>query len=701
MKTANQLLLFGMLSALATTAAAADSATGAGQTAVDTSKWTCALCKFEDGLSGTLDLGIGNVTDNSFKFGEYNGLNKKGAFVIGDGAARFRGADGAYWNANASNLGLRSRAVDGEGGQQGKYKLFLSYDELPHYLSDSAQTPFLGSGGASLTLPAGFPAGSTGLMPLAGTLRPVELELKRKNLGMGASWIPARGWEYAVNFRHEAREGTKRTAGAFFVNASQLVEPVDYVTDQMDASASYTSARLQAKLAYYGSRFRNSNDALTWQNPFTVPAFPGAVAGQLALPPDNQFHQISGSLGYQFTDRTRGSADIALGRMTQDENFLAPTLNAALVAPAPPGNSLNGRAATLNANVKLTSAVTDRLRLNAAFTHDDRDNHTPQSVYPWVTTDMFLGRPRANLPYGFTQDRLKLGADYGVSPTLKASVGFDHDWRKRTFQEVDTTREGTIWGKIRSRALGYIDVTLKLAHGERSHSDYQVAPGIDPPENPLLRKYNMAGRTRDSGGLRANIAATETVSVALGVDASEDNYKDSTIGLTSARDYSLNGDVAVTLTEQTSLHFFANHQTIKSRQAGSQTFATPDWSAENKDTINLIGFGVKHAAIKDKLDVGADYTFTRSRSVISVTTGALDPAFPDLSTSLDSVKLYAIYRIKDNVSLHGGYWYERYNSSNWMLDSVAPATIPNVLTFGERPPQYHVHVVRVSVRYKF
>ena len=53
------------------------------------------------------------------------------------------------------------------------------------------------------------------------------------------------------------------------------------------------------------------------------------------------------------------------------------------------------------------------------------------------------------------------------------------------------------------------------------------------------------------------------------------------------------------------------------------------------------------------------------------------------------------------MSLRAGYWYERYDTNTWMLDGVTPDTIPNVLTFGEQPPQYHVHVIAMSVRYKF
>ena len=692
MRTSFQLFLLSALSTLSAAAAAAEGATSAGPAPVDTSKWKCSLCKFEDGLSGTVDVGVGYVSDDSAKFGEYNGLHKRGAYLIGDGTARSRGADGTYWNVDASNLGLDSRSLGVEGGQQGKYRLIFKYDGLPHFISDSARTPFIGSGSGSLTLPAGYPAPSTGLMPLAGTLQPVDLATRRKRFGLGASWIPAQDWEYAVNFRHEVRDGTKRTAGAFFFNAAQLVEPVDYVTDQLDASASYTGRDWQMKFAYYGSLFRNGIDALTWQNPFT-PVL-GGVTGQLALPPDNQFHQISGSVGYQFSARTRASADVAVGRMTQNETFLASPV-------ALPAISLDGRADTLNANVKLTSAVTDQLRLNAAYIRDDRDNQTPQAAYPFDPTVSTTAGTRVNLPYSFTQDRFKLSADYRFSALTRASAGFDYDEHKRTFQEVDKTREGTVWGKIAARPIDKLDMTFKLAHGERENSGYRQVAVVFPPENPLLRKFNMANRTRDSGGLRLDIAATETVNIGLGVDASKDDYTDSTIGLTSGREVNVNGDVSVLLTEQTSLHLFANRATIKSKQLGSQTFSTPDWSAENNDTIDVIGIGVKHAAIKDKLDIGADYTYTRSRSEITVDAGGSDRPFPDLSTRLHSLKLYATYRLKDSVSLLAGYWYEHYDSKNWMLDGVTPGTIPNVLTFGELPPRYNVHVMRLSVRYRF
>ena len=697
MKTSLKLFPLIILSAHAATALAAD------KTAVDTSQWACKFCAFEEGFSGTVDVGFGYVSEDSFKFGEYNGLYQKGGYLIGDAALRARGEDANYWNVDASNLGLDTRSLGVEGGKQGTYKVIFKYDELPHYISDSAATPYRGSGTDTLTLPGTWVrAGSTaGMTDLATSLQPVDLDTKRKRLGVGVSLDSVRDWQYAVNVRHETKEGTQRIAGTFGISfsAAQLVQPVDYETNQVDVSASYFGSKWQARFAYYGSTFSNNNASLTWDNPYTSAA--GADKGQFALAPDNEFHQILASAGYSFSDKTRASADIAFGRMTQNQAYLAPTLNSSLVVPALPQSSLDGSVDTLNANLKVVSALTDKLRLNAAYIYDDHNNKTAQAAYPWVTADEVVRPARTNLPYSFTNSTAKLSADYRATTRTRASAGFDYDTKERTYQEVSKTTENTYWGKVNTRARDNIDLMLKLAHADRSNSGYVVVPEISPPENPLLRKYNMASRTRDSAGLRADVSAWQTVNVGFGVDYANDDYSKSQIGLTESKDVTYGADASALLAKNTSLHLYLTREQIKSNQAGSQLFSTPDWTGENNDTVDTAGIGVKHTVIKNKLDVGADYTVSHSRGEVVVYSGASDPAFPDLIAKLASVKLHATYRIKDNISLKGAYWYESYKSENWQLDGVTPNTISNVLAFGEQPPSYYVNVVMLSLRYKF
>jgi len=694
MKISIKLLPLFILSAQAATAVAADN------TAVDTSQWACKYCAYEKGLSGSVDLGLGYVSEDSFKYGEYSGLNEKGGFIIGNAMLQARGENANYWNVDATNLGLDTRTFGVEGGKQGTYKVIIKYDELPHNISDSAVTPYLGSGTDTLTLPGTWvKAGDTaGMTNLASSLQPVDLETKRKRLGLGASLLSVRDWVFAVNARHETKEGTQRIAGTFTFSAAQLVQPVDYVTNQVDVSASYIGSKWQARLAYYGSTFSNNNASLTWDNPYTSAA--GAEKGQLALAPDNAFHQILASAGYSFSDKTRASADIALGRMTQNQEYLAATLNAGL-AQVLPQISLDGRVDTLNANLKVATTLTDKLRLNAALIYNDHDNKTPQAAYPWVKTDQVVQAARTNLPYSFTKSTAKLSADYRATTSTRASAGFDYETNERTYQEVAKTKENTLWGKVNTQARDNIDLMLKLAHADRSNSGYVVIPEISPPENPLLRKYNMASRTRDTAGLRADMSVRQTVNVGLGVDYANDDYSKSQIGLTESKDVTYGVDASALLAKNTSLHVYLTREQIKSNQAGSQLFSVPDWTGENNDTVDTAGIGVKHTLLLNKLDIGADYTNSHSRGEVVVNAGAPDPAFPDLVSKLASVKLYATYRIKDNISLNGAYWYESYKNENWQINGVNPATMLLVLANGEQPPSYYVNVLMLSLRYKF
>lgn len=668
---------------------------------VDISDWVCQYCVFERGFSGDVEVGIGSVSDDSFKFGEYNGLYDDGPFLIGNATARYRDGNAGHLDLRVRELGLDTRSVEIEGGRQGKYQLFLQYDGKPHYISDSAMTSYLGSGSDTLQLPPGWvTAGSTGGMTaLAASLRDIDLKAERKRTGVGIAFIPASKWRTAVNFRHEVRNGQKKTAGSFFFNSAQLVEPVDYVTDEVEASVTYTTRKWQAKLAYFGSFFRNQNESLTWQNAYN-PIVGGADTGQRALPPDNQFHQILLSSGYQWSERTRVSGDIAIGRMEQDEALLAATINPTL-GVALPRTSANAQVNTLTGNLKVDSTVSNKLRLNVSYRYNDRDNRTPSEVLDWVTTDAFVALPRRNLPYSFTDNTMSLGAAYRLDKATRLRGGYEYAKKERTHQEVDETQESTFWAKVGVHVREDIDMSLKAAHAERDASGYHLVTETDPSQNPLLRKYNLADRSRDTVSFHAGLSPNERMSIGLGLDFSNDDYSDSALGLSESQEVGFNADASVILSDVTSLHAFGGRQRIKSEQAGSQTFSTPGWLAKDDDTIDSFGIGVQHQLMQHKLVVGADYVLSRSTGRIRVETGAPGADFPVLKADLDTLKLYADYRLKDKLTLHVAYWYESYDSKDWMLDGVDPDTVSGVLGLGEDTPRYDVHAVMISTRYRF
>lgn len=691
------LAALGVLGAIALPAAAATP---------DTSEWACESCPFPKGTSGHVDAGVGAVSEDSRKFGDMTGLGKQGAHLVLGGALSHRSEGGTFADLRARDLGLDTRELGASLGREGLFTLRLGYSALPRSFADGARTPFLGNGSDVLTLPAGFAADSTAAMPLATKLQGIDLGYDWQRVALGGSVVAGRQVSLGLRVTRDVRDGTRPTAASFFSTAAQMAAPVKHVTDGLEVSAVYGGAALQASLAYQISEFRNDAESLTWDNPF-LPVVTGATRGRLALAPANRFHQLSGSAGYTITPALRASADFAIGQGRQDETYLDPTLNTNPAAGLPgrsalPAASLDGKVDTFSGSVKLSATPLAGLRLAAEYARDVRDNDTAIRAYPQVSTDMFLAlATRSNTPFGHTRDRIKLAADWRGPGTLRVAGGAEQDERTRSYTEAVKTRETTLWARVDVPPMDELALGVKLAHAERDHSTYGIATWFGAPENPLLRKYNLAERRRDSVGVRADLGVGENVAIGLSVDYANDDYHRSIVGLQSARSLNLGADLSWTIGEATRLTLFAQGERIESRQAGSQVGGNPDWTGRGKDRFEIVGVGVKHAVIADKLDIGADVTLSRARSDLRVETRVVDPSFPTDKTEVDSVKLYASYKFSDKLTMFGSLWHEEHRSTDWRLDGILPATVDSLLVFGAQAPRYKVDVLRLGVRYRF
>ena len=273
--------------------------------------------------------------------------------------------------------------------------------------------------------------------------------------------------------------------------------------------------------------------------------------------------------------------------------------------------------------------------------------------------------------------------------------------RERTYQEVVTTRETTLWGKVAAQPTEKLSTWLKLAHSWRDNSVYGTSVWFGYAENPLLRKFYLADRLRNSVEGRLDYAINEKSRSASRPTMQTTTTNDSTVGLVSARSANVAVEFSAAFTERTQGRAYFQTQSIRSQQNGSEAFAGPDWTGRVKDKFDVLGLGVKHVAIPNKLDIGADFTVSRSRSDVAVDNALAAPPFPTTKTSLEAFKLYGIYNLKDNLSIIGSYQYEHYDSQDWRLDGIGPATVSNLLALGVLPPNYSVSVFRVALRYRY
>src|SRR6185503_2015047 len=87
----------------------------------------------------TFELGTGYVSDDSYKFGQYNGLPKQGAVTLGNidlhGGGSYDSDDRTRWRLTGNDLGLDTRDATFDFRDQGRLGFSLGYDEFMRNIS--------------------------------------------------------------------------------------------------------------------------------------------------------------------------------------------------------------------------------------------------------------------------------------------------------------------------------------------------------------------------------------------------------------------------------------------------------------------------------------------------------------------------------------------------------------------------------------
>ncbi len=666
--------------------------------------WKCFFCKIQYGWSGSATLGLKHLSQGSYKYGEYTGLNRSGGYLDAGFDLHFLDKKGDYLYSQGSRIGLESRRVLIEGGRQGVYELTALYQVIPHYYYQSAVTPFSNAGSPSLVLPPNWTAGgSTGQMPdLASSLRSFDLSKTRTIERVGLRLPPHKThWSYNLGFQHEMQKGIEALGGSFLTTSTLLPEPIDYATDQVNAAANYAVSAWQVKLAYYGSFFHNSIDAVRWQNPF-IPYVPGADVGQIGEAPSNNFNQLSAAGSWQLPATTRLMAMAAYGRGRQNAQFLPITINPDLQTNPLPRSSLDGEVITRNYVVRLNSNPVSRLNLTADYTYDRHQDLTPQALFPQVLTDTFVAAALMNNPYSFEKRNARVDANYRLNRFVRLDLGGEHRNEQQEFANTVDTRTNSIWVSSHIRPVEEVSLYLKYLSSRRVAPDYVPLADILAPENPLLRQYNLGDRNRKQGQITVSYMPASFVDLSVQWQQNVDQYEATAIGLTSSRDTNLTINLGVQPARHLSLSAYYTEERILNDQAGSENFATPDWYGDQQDTVHTAGLNLdwKNIAMSH-WGVGGAILYQLARGQIAVIRGAIPGAFPDIVERMQGAQLYVSRELSDHLALRFGYGFQRYRSNDWALDNVTPTTIPNVLTLGIQSPNYTINVVAVSARYIF
>lgn len=713
-----------------------------------------------DGLGGTLTLGGGfiDARPESFKLGEYNGLYKDKAFLVG-GADLSYGQGAYYLDFRAYDIGLDKRRAYAEAGRLGAYRLFVEYSETPKLISNSSATVLDGAGSTNLTLPGGFTRGtntSLAQMPdLADNRRSVRLRLDRKSAKAGF-YRTSGATEVELTVARERKEGIKFIGGTSGYSGGQtrsvgLPEPVDYTTDVLRLRAAHTKEAFQAEFQYALSDFSNGDRSLTFANPFDVDAGGGVLYDycdecRVSLPPDNRHHRLSLSGGLNLPYHSRLSATLEYGIMEQDENLLPYSHNSgSTVTVDVPKGRADAEIDVTHLALNLSSRPVAGLGLRAGYRLYKTENKLSRTLFRYVKND--TAQPQAalteahalySLPYDYTQNQFKLDGTYSVLPATTLRLGYVRDVINRDYREVERTAEDSYKVSVSTAYVPNLSVGLDYMQADRRGTDYDESHLYDKyhtqeymddvvatlgadalfDNHPLMRKFDVASRDRLRYGANATLTPTHNSSLSLFVNYGKDDYKDSAVGLRQSKTSSVTLDGAIAPSENASVYAFYTWEDLKARQGGwayngggsklaHSADADRKWTASHDDDIETWGFGAKLSFLEKKADLDVDYSFSRSSGSIRHTAGSdisssvIPTDLPELRTRLKTLSVTGKYRLRANLSVGAGYRYDDFESDDWGNDNFEPSStaVTNVLTLVGPVSDYEAHTGMVFLTY--
>jgi MtrB/PioB family decaheme-associated outer membrane protein len=566
-------------------------------------------------------------------FREYGDLSagpiiNSAGFLIENRASAF------YLSANVGSVGRADQTYQLSFGRYGSFSGTLFYDSLPHVLSTNAKILWDGAGTGRLTLPPPLtPAASTvsQVQAVFAALFPGEVSFTREKTGMSFTYTPHELSEVFFRFGYEEREGTKPLGATFgypYQNgATELVEPLKYRTFDVNAGARFKGETLQANLTYAGSFFRNDIPALVWDNPGLWSLAPGPYIppqGQMALPPDNDYHTVKGDLAWAFT-RGRFVASASYASMKQDASLLPPTLNSGAI------NGVGGPIAltdwntigvlsqdtalaeinVFNGFAQLQFNPTARLRFDLEARFRNEDNKTNYVAlnpltgqYGYIALDgglaagaailsgVYEGAPGQrvqirNIPFATDTLTLTAKAGYRLANRDRIELAYTNKSIDHSIREIGEANDNRVSFQYVTRARSYGTTRFSYEFASLNGDTYVSYPygaynstslagyvprypaGDAPFTLGPLRKYDIADRTEHTLKSQTNFILAQNIDLQLGGAFRSYDYS-ADYGLKSAKNLNLNAELTYQASLATDINLFYSFQAHK-REAASIT----------------------------------------------------------------------------------------------------------------------------------
>jgi len=586
------------------------------------------------------EAGVAGVGGDARYFGMYSGLDDAGIYALLDPTLVLRDAQTGTWmRLTGANLGLESRELRFEHERQGDWRYAIDLSQTPKSNPLEITTGLTGSGGTNQSV--------------AGTaLRRLDLKTERNRATFSLSKMFGATVDVKGEYRIEEKSGARQWGAQGF---NFLTEPIDFVTHELSGSAAYTGRRLQVTGGYLGSFFSNDNEVLNSD----------AGQAQIALPMDNQAHQIYLNGAYAIAPKVRTTFKASYGIALQNENFFT--------QPTFPGNNrtdLGGRVYNTLGKLGLNMRPLPKLTINASLRYEDRDDRTDVARY----ISPSASRTGFNIPFSRTTTTANLEGNYRLPMGVKLTGGatYEHWSRSKPLLRQASFRDNTDEVSFRVRLRRTLSETLggmmEYVHAKRTGSQWAngSAAQIDP--------INLGDRTRDKLQFAFDWAPTDLFSAGLRLGRTADTYDSRPLGPRDGESLFVSLDLSYQISGSWNVSAWTSASDIRLDQAtngdGTASNGAPvndeDWLADQRQIAYAIGMMLR-GDLTENLKVGAalEYSTDRSEQEVAGLGVSVLPSLPDIRYKQATLGLFADYRLSPKGRLKVNYGYSRISADDW------------------------------------
>ena len=634
--------------------------------------------------------------------------------------------DGTWgFRAMADKVGWRDQRYAADYERTGRFVISGFWDEIPQFYSVDTATPYTTSGDALVLDDAtqrriqNAQANLSAYIPIAP-----QFELReRRDIG-NVSFLatPTPQLDIKAEFTTNRHVGELPWGASFgFSNDVEVPLPYDSRANDFSLGAEWTNTRNMLRVGYSGSWFDNLDDPLVWDSPLRIDDHPssGPGRGRMSLWPSNSAQTITAGGYSKFARRTQLTGFVSFGFWNNDEPLQPFTINAALPQLPLPRQTAEASANVFSTNLNLVSRPVTDWRLSARLRRYDYNNEMPVTNIPqFVSYDTSISESLTNGPEIYAHDRTTFDADAtwtGLVP-LAVTFGYTRNNTGHDFRIFENTGENVLL--LAADAVGSSWVTFRAQYefGDRTGSDLNEDILIEIHEQPAMRHYDLADRTRHRFTGQMDVVPNDLWTFSFSTGAGNDDYDDSYFGLQEStfRNFSFAADYRQPNGFGVGASYnFERYQGLQQSRSASPGQTPPqetdprrDWTVDSEEDVNYFSIYAATPRIRGNTEarVAYDYSYAEGSYFYAIPPGSpLTPPnqLPDVFNKLQQLRIDLRHRLTNRLVGTFQYLYEPFRVYDFAFDPTVVNSIvqPSSLVMGYVYRPYTAHTAVFGVRY--